>query len=207
MPWIYSHCLSRFLPLLVLASVFGCSNNISDPRKATSSETGPIANDRKDTGKKETISITVDGDHVTPEENAALAGAIRQIVSEAIANVLRERTVEMCRKLKISGDTEMALLGALPTIGEVEGGAVSIYLLTPGKPGVEPNTIVLMVDKKPFIRLTRSNAPIERPTAIMTATSVVNGQPSISEWLLSYDEDGQWKKQRAITRTEAIDNK
>lgn len=151
-------------------------------------------------------SITVEADGLTQEQKKVVAAAFKQILSDAIGSAIQKGLVEAYEKLGIADKVEAELISALPKVGEAGpgDGLMCIYLIRPGKATDGPSTTVLLVDDKPFIRLTRAVAAVQRPMAVITVTAVVNGQPSLSEWFLAHDAEGQWKKQRPTVRTERM---
>jgi hypothetical protein len=198
---------------LLLINIVGCSNhstpsNSGDPSVPATAEVKvapSVASSKADVRHEGTI--TVEGDGLTPQEKQALAAGFKQLLSEAIIKGMQERMTEMSRKLGIADKVEADLLSALPEVGEEAKqmeGLISIYLIRSGKPTDGPHTTVLAVDGKPLIRLTRALAAVEQPVALFTVTAVVNGQPSVSEWILIHQADGQWMKQQPSSRTENL---
>lgn len=193
---------------LLLGNVPGCSKRTSQPNSDISTRPASAAAENRscETRDDPTITVEIDGKAATPAEKEAFGALAKQLFSDAIGKAMQKSLVEMCRKLGIEDDVEGGLLSALPKVGEAGPADAlnSIYLIRPGKGSEPPQTIVLVVKDKPFIRLTRANAPVERPVAIVTVTTVKDGQPSISEWFLVHEADGKWKKQRASSRTEVM---
>lgn len=188
---------------LSLSSAAGCSSQALSTHSSdspVSSKTDGKATLGHTSGTKEVNppeTITVEGEGLTPEQKKAVATWGKQLLAEAIGRIIQEAH----DKLGITDEVEVSLFSALSKV-DPQDGLVSVHLIKPGNGRDSPRTTVLVDDGKPCIRLTRAFAALERPVAVVTITAIVKGQPSVSEWFLSYEANGQWKMQQPSSRIE-----
>jgi hypothetical protein len=134
-------------------------------------------------------------------EQKALGAFAEKLFTDALNNALKEGREKLLKKLEITDPMEAALFsGSLvpePSNSDEKLGEVvlwSVYLVQPGKETKEPRTIALLLEGKPFIRFTRTTAPVDSPMAVMSMTGTMDGRLTQSEILLIYTRDRKWKK-------------
>lgn len=142
-----------------------------------------------------------DGREVSEDEKVAWGAVLESSLSQALANFV----VELVDSLELSGDVEAKLMRAIPyKSGDAE--LLTIHLLMAGELTPPPRTIEVSSQGRPFMRICRVAAPVERPIAFVTATRVDGGVARTSEVVMTYDEDCGWTVHRPTVVNRPLDD-
>jgi hypothetical protein len=149
------------------------------------------ARDIREAVREGRISIEVDGQELTEDEEVAMASAFCSLLRQAIGEAVKDGVKKTLEKLEISDEIETKLI--VEGLNDVDNKAlVSVYLFTNGDESKPPTTIELTVEGKPFIRLCRIHAPLRQPYAVVTETRSVDSKSEITETVLVYNSASGW---------------
>lgn len=173
----------------------------------TSGEQGPpprVVPEGPKAPAKETFRAEAEG--LSPEQNKALAEAIRpafaELINKAVAKAVNQGAAELQWKLRIADDVERKLLsytmgswrdaGPEPDSDPDSPLAISIHLIRPGKVDQAPETLEADFEQPMMVRFTRATAPVERPVAVAAMTGTHAGRLWQRELFLAYGADNEW---------------
>lgn len=145
------------------------------------------------------------GDAIGPILTAGLAEAIRDEVVKKFATQLNANQPLETKLLSAWFNWSLRLQQGAPA-EKVEHFSETIFLLQPGGIAREAKSDLLKVGDKPYLRLTRIYAHVDRPIAILSGSCVIKGKLSQAEQVLVYGADGNWSPLSVKERTHGFDS-
>jgi hypothetical protein len=198
----------RWRPLVaIFASIVACgfvlrvwsSSATENGRVETAGPASVDSPEKDEAPRPGSIQVTVDGRDVSPNEQQALQSFTQQLLSEAVASLVNQSADQFAEQLSLADKIETDLM--LHALSSDEDSVACVYLVKPGDPAESPKAVALTIDGRTVVKFVRTFAAIDRPLAILTATTIVDGAPSITARILVHDSAHGWQELDHTTET------